>query len=313
MMGEITIDDARFFTIQAWMTTKLKLPTIERDIFAVIYGFSQNPEARCYDSLTYLAGLTGHSRRAIIDNLNSLVNKGYIIKTQENVNGVIKNRYHHNSELISKIVSGELDALTGAGDALTGAGDALININKINKTEEVKGKPFTPAELDTKTTHSRNFRKEIKTLSDDLNSLGELEEKEERKKQKAKEKKKTLYEKCIDAINDPKYGFRDDVKQSLRDFLPSTLQATEFRVSGVNQWKYRLDALTQFSKDPDTQIKIIAQSISNSLTGFRALGFTSKKSYSAASSDSDYIIGQTLSPDEARALLDREAEENGVI
>ena len=182
---------------------------------------------------------------------------------------------------------------------------SITSIIKENN-KEIEGKPSIPAKLDI-LKHPRNFKREI--LTDELNSIGELEEKAELEKQKRKERKKTLYQKCLDAIDNPAYNFRDDVKQSLRDFLPSTLQANEYAVKGINQWKYRLQTLIQLSTNPDTQLKIISQSLSNSMTGFKSL--KSKQSYS--SHDEVNIQYQTLSAEEAEALLAKETEEYGTI
>ena len=147
------IDDSRFFTVQAWMVTKLQLKSIERDVFAIIYGFSQNPDARCYDSYNYLSGITGYSRRAIISAVESLQLKGYIIKSQESISGVIKNRYYHNRELIQLILSGEQAApcseqdapVSGEQDALLSEPDAPINKYNIKEKDNITEKQAEPA------------------------------------------------------------------------------------------------------------------------------------------------------------------------
>lgn len=146
-----------------------------------------------------------------------------------------------------------------------------INTKVINtKVNKVIGKPITPDKPDnTRQFHSRDFRKTTETLTDELNSIGELEEKELQKKEKQKtQRKKTLYQKCMDEIDNPIYNFDDSVKQRLKDFLPTTLQSNKYPVKGINQWTYRLKSLIELSKVPDEQMKIIEYSISHSITCF---------------------------------------------
>ena len=39
------VKDICYFSIQAWMVTKLKLKTVERDCYAIIFGYSQDGES----------------------------------------------------------------------------------------------------------------------------------------------------------------------------------------------------------------------------------------------------------------------------
>lgn len=87
------IKDTAFFTVQAWMVTKLGLKTVERDIFAIIYGFSQDEESDFHGSLEYLSQLTGYSRNSICTALKSLTDKQLIIKTESETNHIKSCRY----------------------------------------------------------------------------------------------------------------------------------------------------------------------------------------------------------------------------
>lgn len=144
-----------------------------------------------------------------------------------------------------------------------------LNNNKYNNKNKVIGKPITagsPASS-TKIKHSRDFRNHTNFLND---TLGDKDRLEEEKKEAEKPKKKNLYQKCYDSIADTKYGFSLDVQQSLKDFLNVCLNNKY--ISGINQWDYKLKALVKLSKDSNTQIQIIEQSINEGLVGFSPLG-----------------------------------------
>ena len=86
--------DGLYFTVHKWMIDDLKLKTVERDVFAVIFGFSKDGETKFSGSLSYLASLTGYSKNSICTALKNLVEKGFIIKTEKDFNGVKLCKYH---------------------------------------------------------------------------------------------------------------------------------------------------------------------------------------------------------------------------
>jgi len=72
--------DNNYYNIYFWMRSKLKLSGKEVDIYAVIYGFSQDDGSYFKGSCQYLANLTGVSKRSVITILSKLVEKGCLIK-----------------------------------------------------------------------------------------------------------------------------------------------------------------------------------------------------------------------------------------
>lgn len=60
-----------FFTIQYWMVSELKLKGLERDIYAIIFGFCQNEEFHKI-SLDYFADWTNTTIRGCKKAINSL-------------------------------------------------------------------------------------------------------------------------------------------------------------------------------------------------------------------------------------------------
>ena len=83
-----------YFTIQSWMVTDLNLKGAERDVYAIIHGFCQDGESDFHGSLSYLSKMTGYSKNSICSALQSLVEKGYIEKTEKIINGIKFCRYH---------------------------------------------------------------------------------------------------------------------------------------------------------------------------------------------------------------------------
>ena len=92
-MSKTVVKDNTYFSVQAWMVTKLKLKGVERDIYAIIYGYSQDNESDFHGSLNYLSQLTGYTKNGICKALKSLVDKGLISKQDEIVNNIKYCRY----------------------------------------------------------------------------------------------------------------------------------------------------------------------------------------------------------------------------
>ena len=117
----ITLDDNCFYHVGAWMRTKLNLKGVALEIFAIIYGFSQDGESKFTGSINYLCEWTGVSRPTVINTLKSLVDDDLIIKETETVNGVTFNRYRAN---ISYIVN-----FTGSKESLLGGSKKSLHNN----------------------------------------------------------------------------------------------------------------------------------------------------------------------------------------
>lgn len=106
-MAESKVVRENFITIQGWMISDLKLKGSELVIYACIYGFSQIEGQTFEGSLQYLADWTNSTKRSVINNLNSLVKKGHLVKEELITNGVKNCKYkavkkiHCGSENIS--------------------------------------------------------------------------------------------------------------------------------------------------------------------------------------------------------------------
>ena len=113
------VNKNNYILIQGFMIKDLKLKGNELLIYAIIYGFSQLEGQVFSGSLQYLADWTNSTRRGIIKNLKSLLDKGYIQKEIKTINGVKKttywvvNKVHFNSEQSSQ---GYATEFTGVGN-----------------------------------------------------------------------------------------------------------------------------------------------------------------------------------------------------
>lgn len=77
----------QYYYIQSWMTTELNLKGLEKEIFAIIYGFQVNNQ-ECHCSLSEFAKTTGYSRMNITRAINNLIKRGFIEKIDVFINNI---------------------------------------------------------------------------------------------------------------------------------------------------------------------------------------------------------------------------------
>ena len=109
-MAESRIKNENYYQIQGWMINILGLKGVPLNVYAIIYGFSQDGESEYTGSLQYLCDFCGGvSKPTIINALKTLVEKDYIIRREEIVNGVQFNRYKVNLPLLKNLYWGGKD------------------------------------------------------------------------------------------------------------------------------------------------------------------------------------------------------------
>lgn len=135
------IQDNNYFQISGWMLNRLKLKGTDLQIYAIIYGFSQDCESEFTGSLQYLCDFTGTSRTTVIKALKSLVEKEFIIKTENNINGVIFNRYKANLQVVKKLYGGSKETLQGGSkETLHGGSKETLHNNKYINNKDIDNK-----------------------------------------------------------------------------------------------------------------------------------------------------------------------------
>lgn len=84
-----TLQPESYYNIFGWMRTVLQLKGSELELYAIIYGFTHcSEEHKFRGSLQYLSEWTGTTKRSLIANLKSLVDKGLIIKQERYDSGI---------------------------------------------------------------------------------------------------------------------------------------------------------------------------------------------------------------------------------
>lgn len=151
--------DENYYIIHGWMLNRMKLKGTQLQVFSIVYGFSQDGTSEYSGSLTYLCDFTGASKPTVIKALSELVDKGFIHKRTERINGVIFNHYSVNKEAISALPpvknldQGSKETLPSQSRNFTGGGKETLPIPYKENNKEVdkevykecgKRKRFTP-------------------------------------------------------------------------------------------------------------------------------------------------------------------------
>lgn len=126
------IKDGNYYVVQSFMVKDLKLKGLEKDVYAIIYGFSQ-AEQKFDGSLQYLADWTLSTKQGIMKVLKSLQEKELINKEEEYKNGVKFVKYYateFNGGSKQCLIGGSKQSLTNNINK-----DNIINNNKKEKKE----------------------------------------------------------------------------------------------------------------------------------------------------------------------------------
>ena len=134
-----------YIIIQGWMVTDLKLKGNELLVYAIIYGFSQSEGQKYTGSIQYLADWTNSSKRGIMNALQSLEAKGFIIKAESYINNVKFCSYWVNkfTTVVNKVQGGsEKSSLEGSEKSSPNNIDIDNLEDNIERKEEKKKESF---------------------------------------------------------------------------------------------------------------------------------------------------------------------------
>ena len=132
-ISETRIKDTNYFQVSGWMLNRLKLKGIQLELYAIIYGFSQDGESEFTGSIQYLCEFTGTSRPTVIKALKELTNKEYLLKDEKVINGIKFNRYKVNLPLAKKLYQGSKETLLG-GSKETLPNNKVLDNDLFNNT-----------------------------------------------------------------------------------------------------------------------------------------------------------------------------------
>lgn len=87
------MNNSSYIVVMAWMMTRLGLNGNELLAYALIYSYSQDAQGCYFGSLSHTAERLNISRRAAVDVLNRLLDKGHITKSSVEIDGVMRCMY----------------------------------------------------------------------------------------------------------------------------------------------------------------------------------------------------------------------------
>lgn len=106
-MAESRIKDENYYQISGFMINRLGLKGVPLNVYAIIYGFSQDGESEFTGSLQYLCDFCGGvSKPTIINALKNLTEAGFILRREEYINKICFPRYRVNLPLLKKFNGG---------------------------------------------------------------------------------------------------------------------------------------------------------------------------------------------------------------
>ena len=123
-----------YFTVMGWMVNELNLSGNTLNVYALIYGFSQDGDSYFSGSLKYIGESVGITRRNAIRILTDLESKGLIFKQQTQTD----NHFNHNTYKAVLLGSDKMslgsDKIVEGGDKMSlGGSDKMSpNINIYN-------------------------------------------------------------------------------------------------------------------------------------------------------------------------------------
>jgi hypothetical protein len=123
------IKPENYILIQGFMITELGLKGTELLLYALIYGFTQDDETEFSGSWKYMCDWTNCRKPTVSSALLNLVEKGYIIKRSERINGVLFNRYKISWGVVKKLYWGGKETLLGGGKETLPNNTSIYNTN----------------------------------------------------------------------------------------------------------------------------------------------------------------------------------------
>ena len=123
------VKDECYFQVSGWMINRLGLKGTTLNVYAIIYGFTQDGESEFTGSRQYLCDFTGATKPTIDKSLNDLVEMGLIIKISNTINNVLFNKY--------KVDLSKIDNFTGSKETLLGGSKETLH-NNINNNIDIK-------------------------------------------------------------------------------------------------------------------------------------------------------------------------------
>ena len=127
------VKDECYFQVSGWMINRLGLKGTTLNVYAIIYGFTQDGESEFTGSRQYLCDFTGATKPTIDKALNDLIEMGLIIKISNTINNVLFNKYKADLSKIGIFTSSKETLLGGSKETLHNNIDNNIVIKESKK------------------------------------------------------------------------------------------------------------------------------------------------------------------------------------
>ena len=255
-------EDTKYFTVQSWMVNKLNLKTVERDVFAIIYGFCQDNATIFYGTLSYVSFMTGYSRNSICAALKGLVEKNLINKLEDNTGNIKSCGYTINMDTVQATCTGVQATCTGVQATCTQTVQATCTgvqatcTNNINNNKNSNNKII-----------NKNNTKFLQPA--------------------VKQPKTNLYSNCINLIDE--FITLNHCSMEIRSLLINhlDLMCEQKKLKGKNQYKGILNKLQLAHQNGTSYNEIIRYSIEHGYATFYECNNNStSKSTKAVSTES---------------------------
>lgn len=235
---ESRIKDENYYQVHGWMLNRLGLKGVKLQVYAIIYGFTQDGVNHFTGSLQYLCDFTGTTKPTVIKSLSELTESGLILKTESEINGVKACSYRANLDA----VSGSKETLLGGKETLLGSKEILLGGSK----EILLGSKETLPGGSKKTLPNNKY---IDNKADNKNYINNVS-----KADKGCCAKKDAFEEFADN--------NTQLLETLRDF--EIMRKSIKKPLTERGKQILLTKLKELSENPEQQIKIIEQSIEHS-------------------------------------------------
>ncbi len=168
-----------YCVIFGWMCNELNLSGNELLVFAVIYGFSQDNESKFYGGRGYLSRTLNISKPTVDRALMSLMEKGYIIRTKTDRNGVVFHEYSVDLQVVKKYYHPSYDSnnsLPDSNKTLPDSNNSLPLDSNKTLLDSNKTLPNNKDILNSKNTNGKENRNKL--FEDVLSSAKIVDENE---------------------------------------------------------------------------------------------------------------------------------------
>lgn len=205
----------KFITIPLWVNEYLGLNGNELILFSYIYGFSQDDCSYCYSGITEITNTMHISRRNVFNLINSLLEKGLIIKEETKVYGKTMIGYRYNKEAVDVKQREYYENCTG------GEKNSLEEVKKLHLNSEI----IAP-----------NNKYDNKYINNNINS--EINLSSSNSKKSDNKEKENIYETIVSPIFS-----QDSKKKHSKRFEKPTFEEVE---AYIREQSYDIDPHTFF-------------------------------------------------------------------